>query len=203
MIIKFDHISYIQSRVARQETPERHGEPSFKEEGLENPAIKKALMESWQKDHDLYYYVGSLPVEHIFYDKVHAGESLVRDGDAFHGKYSSKSKAAAFLQSLFPNGVSCQGDDILCNMKGVLDKRDFYLILHQQKGHIGRPSLDTRGYGVPAVVAKGWAGCPVEGAVVTSYEAVRVNGVDMEICFAASDAVNVIFEVIKIGGGQG
>ena len=70
MIVKFDHISYIELRENKEILLQEKGTPVFKEELLRNLDIKKSLMRIPQENHDLYFYEGDYPIEYLFYDEV-------------------------------------------------------------------------------------------------------------------------------------
>ena len=79
MIIKFDHISYVESRKNKkdilQSLDEKGYKYKFKEDMLINLPMKKALMEKSQKAHDIYYFEHGveIPIELIFYSYVIKG----------------------------------------------------------------------------------------------------------------------------------
>lgn len=197
MIVKFDHISYICDRRQKQELLADKGIPNFEERNLQNLHIKKALMGKWQSTHDLYFYEGGFPTEYIFYDTVHQKSKVRVDENKIYGQYADKEKALDFLRGIFGKQVQEYGSEIICNMKGVLDKRDYILVLQNTDGGC-QAFLDDSGYGIPAlIVSSSFSKQPLDG-ICTEAERITVNGRNMEICFTKSDATNIILEMITI-----
>ena len=198
MIIKFDHISYVAERSPVNGILKECGEPVFSEEGLRNPTVKNALMRYPQQDHDLYFFDKDIPVEYILYDKIgEPGDIRVID-DRIHGKYTDIHKAAGFLESLFgKRSVNINGDQIECNMKGVIDRRDYILVLSRSEKDDITPFLDDGGYGIPALIVNKDINDIVNGTC-TEREHLEVNGKDLVLCFARSMYTNVIIEMIKV-----
>ncbi len=198
MIIKFDHISYVAERSFADSILKKCGEPMFSETGLRNPTVKNALMRYPQHDHDLYFFDKDIPVEYILYDKIgEPGDIRVID-DRIHGKYTDINKAAAFLESLFgKRNVAVNGDLVECNMKGVIDRRDYFLVLSKSEKDDITSFLDDGGYGIPALIVNKDINDIVNGNI-TEREHLEVNGKDLVLCFARSMYTNVIIEMIKV-----
>ena len=188
VIIKFDHVSFVCARSDKNKVLMNKGEPSFKEIGLKNLKIKKSLMHMAQQDHDLYFFEDGYPTEYIFYDAVNSQSRIELVDNVLYGKYMNKQKAIDFLKGIFGEKVTEEGDNIVCNMRGIIDKNDYMLI----------PWLDDSGYGIVTLVNNvRFTKKPVDG-ICTDYEVLKVNGKELEICFTKSNSTNIIFEIIKV-----
>lgn len=201
MIVKFDHISYIELRENKEILLQEKGTPVFKEELLRNLDIKKSLMRIPQENHDLYFYEGDYPIEYLFYDEVKKQSQIQLIDRTVYGHYSDKESAISFLKGIFGNKVIENAETIMCNMKGILDKRDYILILEKASEEIN-VCLDDAGYGgggIALVSNSRFTVKPVDG-ICTSTEELKVNEKKLEICFTKSDSTDVIFEIIRIKG---
>lgn len=198
MIVKFDHLSFIETRNNKEEILLGRGEPTFVEDRLENLKIKGSLMRISQPNHDLIYYEASYPLEFIFYDEVTYQSSIVFKDEIVYGHYNNADYAKAFLEGIFGNSrIRNDKDTIICNMKGVLDKRDYYLVL-EKTDELLSPYLDDYGYGVVALISnKPFSVVPKDG-ICTQTEKLIVDGKEMDICFTKSSSVDMIFEIIRI-----
>ena len=196
MIIKFDHISYVTTRDKATDILCTAGTPLFKELRLRNAEIKSHFMSEWQTDHDLYFYERDIPTEYIFYDQVNGNSRTTLNNGIITGLYYDQEEATRFLSSLFPNTTLSNNGQIEANMKGILDKRDVYLRLNYSSD-IKPVFLNSEGYGIPAFIMKGDVDIP-ENCILTPGEIVTVNNRSLEIQFAGSHSVSVIFEFIRI-----
>ncbi len=197
MVIKFDHISYVLDKRKKQDVLNSLGEPVFSEIDLENISIKKQLMHSFFDSHDLYFFEGDYPTEYIFYDEVNGVSTIQKEDNVIYGSYSDIEQAKAFLTALFGKKVSEDGELLKCNMKGVLDSRDYPLVL-EYSDNLAEPYLDDEGYGIVTVLVNSEPKSFPDGCIYTQKEALVVNGKQLEICFAKSLYTNIIFEIIKI-----
>ena len=195
MIIKFDHITYIAGRSDKDEILKGLGEPEFSEEKLPNLEIKKGLMRRALPDHDLYFYGKSYPTEYIFYDETGDESGIELVGETVYGSYSDIDGAVAFLEGIFGRKVSCEDGIITCSMKGVLDKRDYPLVL--KKADDTEAFADDRGYGVAAIIVNSDIASPA-GCICTDHETLTVNGKELDICFLKSESTDIIFELVKV-----
>lgn len=201
MIVKFDHISYVDLRKNKRLILEEKGAPVFREELLYNLDIKKSLMRIPQDNHDLYFYEEGYPTEYLFYDEVKKQSQIQLIDDTIYGHYFDKERAIDFLKGIFGNKVIENEGIITCNMKGILDKRDYILIL-EKCSEVIDSRLDDGGYGgggIALVSSSRFAVEPVDG-LCTSAEELKVNGKNLEICFTKSASTDVIFEIIRIKG---
>lgn len=197
MIIKFDHISFIGSRINKEKILKDKGEALFKEIRLKNLDIKKNLMYVPQIDHDLYFYDGNYPTEYIFYDTVEVNSKIELIDNTVYGKYTNKQGALEFLKGIFGNKVTEKNNILSCNMKGILDKRDYMLVLSNSDENIDA-HLDDEGYGVITLINSArFSNVPIDG-ICTDTEILEVNGKQLEICFTKSASTNIIFEMIKV-----
>lgn len=146
MIVKFDHISYVDLRKNKRLILEEKGAPVFREELLYNLDIKKSLMRIPQDNHDLYFYEEGYPTEYLFYDEVKKQSQIQLIDDTIYGHYFDKERAIDFLKGIFGNKVIENEGIITCNMKGILDKRDYILIL-EKCSEVIDSRLDDGGYG--------------------------------------------------------
>ncbi len=129
VIIKFDHISYVAPRKCKEEILDQKEGLIFQEHNLTNLEIKFELMQFPQKSHDLYFYDEFIPTEYIFYDDVGDETTVCIEDGVVYGYYFDKEKAVDFLMGIFGRKVEILNDAIKCNMKGVLDKKDYWLEL--------------------------------------------------------------------------
>lgn len=201
MIMKFDHISYVAPRERKEELTASRKGLVFCENNLDNLAIKAALMQYPQKGHDLYFYDETIPTEYIFYDHVGKETSLfIRDGIVY-GSYFDKKGAVDFLTGIFGRKMEILDDVIRCNMKGVLDKKDYWLELRPGNSK-NPPFLDGGGYGTIAVITNvPFHVVPYDGEC-TAHGMLCVNNRLLDICFTRSDSVDVIFEMVTVKTGE-
>ncbi len=197
MIVKFDHISYIAKRQHKNKIIEKNGVPAFCEKMLTNLTIKKDLMRHPQDTHDLYFYHGEMPVEYILYDEVDRHSNIIVHGNKIYGKYTALDNAKAYLEGIFGKRIIETDGTLMCNMKGIIDKKDYCLILKYTEDADIVPFLDDGGYGVVALIVKNDFQTPTDG-ICTQREHLKVNNKDLEICFIRSNSTNIIFELIWI-----
>ncbi len=201
MIIKLDHITFVSQRSQKESIlNSAGGKLAFSEENLRNLNIKRGWMKRNQDTHDLFYYEDNWPTEYVFYDEVEARESCELSSDVLHGSYNDKDEAALFLKALFGDKkVHEDGDEIVCNMRGILDKRDYLLILRKKE----KPEpiyLDMQGYGCICLMSNTSGFDQIRGCNCTESEDLRVNGRNLDICFLTHKSVDMIFEIIKMKG---
>lgn len=197
MIVKFDHITYVANRSDKTEVLPSDREAAFVEAGLRNMDIKQELMLNKQADHDLYYYDYEIPVEYIFYDETTDASGIERDGNVFRAHYSDFDKAVSFLTGIFGKKVSVSGEEIHCNMKGILDKTDIMLILAKGEGDM-KTYLDATGYGVATLINNGKFNKVPEDGFCTEHEVITVHNRELDICFTGAGCVDIIFEIITV-----
>lgn len=200
MIIKFDHISYVEEKQFREVLFDRRKikEFSFAELGLRNINIKKELMRNWQEDHDLYFCENgcSFPIEYIFYTTVGNATNVTIKEDVIEGNYKTKEGACLFLESIFGKKCISVGNKIICNMRGILDKQDFLLEL--SPGYNDTVFLDDKGGGTVALITNSPYKMNNKNITFTGYEKLTVNDRNLNICFVRSDEINIIFELIMV-----
>ena len=151
MIVKFDHISFVESRKEKDKILRDKGVPLFVEQSLKNLSIKNELMQVVQSNHDLYFYGDDYPTEYIFYDEVERHGNIKLEEEVLYGHYSNKKLALEFLKGIFGSKVAEDVEAIRCNMKGILDKRDYMLIL-EKSDNSTEAYIDNGGYGVAELV---------------------------------------------------
>lgn len=194
MILKFDHISYVTDRKKKAQILKNLKQPLFKEINLRNMNNKALLMELPQENHDLYYFDDDIPIEYIFYDNVKGKSGVSIENGTIVGHYNNLEKAYGLMNGLFPGKVSYDNSVIMCNLSGVLDKKDFFLkLLYEPRLFKDRVTLDTEGYGEIALIHKGIR------ANTSSEEKLIVNGKELHISFVYSESVDIIFELIRFG----
>lgn len=197
MIVKFDHITYVANRSDKAEVLPKDREATFVEAGLRNMDIKQELMKNRQADHDLYYYDDVIPVEYIFYNETAEEGGIERRDNCFYAHYSDFDRAVSFLTGIFGKKVSISGEEIHCNMKGILDKQDIMLILVKGENKV-ETYLDKKGYGVATLINNGKFNKVPEDGYCTEHEQITVHNRELDICFTGSDSVDIIFEIIAV-----
>lgn len=201
MIVKFDHISYVASREQKKALTASRKGLVFQENNLENLGIKAALMQYPQKGHDLYFYDEAIPTEYIFYDRVGKETSVfIRDG-VVHGSYFNKEGAVNFLTGIFGRKVEILDEMIRCNMKGILDKKDYWLELRPGNSKT-LPFLDEEGYGAIAVITNTPFHTVPHDGECTARGTLCVNNKLLDICFTRSESMDVIFEIVMVKIGE-
>lgn len=202
MILKFDHLSYICERNKKKVVIQNEGEPTICEIDLPNLNIKKKLMKNPQDNHDLLYYEKDYPIEYIFYDTI-AGDTNVRFcDDIVYGVYYDLQLAYEFLQGIFGRKVEVDNNKLVCNMRGVLDKKDYLLVLEYSSEKF-ESYLDDGGYGVITLISNSKINAtPIEG-ICTEIEGTVVNGKKIDVCFLKPNSLNIIFEVIQFSNTWG
>lgn len=195
MVIKFDHISFVCARNQKAKYIQDMSDIVFMEKNIKNLRIKGLLMQRHQDDHDLYFSAGTLPTEYIFYDFVKGMSSVSIKNEIIYGGYSNKEYAVKFLKGIFGENVKINNEQIICNMRGILDKRDYFLILSPSK--ITETYLDRGGYGAIAIITNKVFRTEPEDGICTEHGLLRVNDRNLDICFTRSDSVNIIFEIIR------
>ena len=196
MVFKFDHISYITSRSNKQAILCNKGEPLFKEINLKNIENKLSMMQQKQVDHDLYFFEEELPTEYIFYDSVFGDSKITVRNGCIYGYYSDMEETVKYLETFFPGKIIIHNDVIKCNMRGVIDKCDYYLILvYEPTIRMQKNFLDKKGYGVPAII---YDGNTSNVDYCTEERELIVNGKKMYIRFASSQYTNIVIELIRL-----
>lgn len=194
MILKFDHISYVTDRRKKVQTLKNFGEPLFKEVNLKNIQNKFALMEFKQENHDLYFFDGEIPTEYIFYDKVKGQSGVSVESGIIMGHYSNLEEAYNFMNELIPGKVFCDNGILKCNLRGIIDKKDYFLhLVYNPHFFKEKLSLDTEGYGEIALMYRG------SNRNASCEESLIVNGKELHISFAYTKSIDIIFELIRFG----
>ncbi len=200
MIYKFDHITLVASRNRREEVLFQGINSKFKELNLPNANNKAKLMQDKQLSHDLYFYEDEKlywTTEIILYDRVGKNTGIKIENNCVWGSYSDLHSAYDFLAIIFGKAkVTIDKDIITCNLKGVLDRKDYILkLLPNDDCDV---YLDSAGYGVITLFTNTIKIKSRSDILLTEYESVGVNGKLLQICFAKSKYVNIIFEFIKM-----
>lgn len=199
MIYKFDHITLVASRNSKEETLLHGFNCKFKELSLPNANNKARLMQNKQLSHDLYFYEDEKlywTTEVILYDYVGENTGIKIENNCVWGSYSDLHFAYDFLATIFGKAkVTIDKEIITCNLKGVLDCKDYILkLLPNENCDV---YLDSAGYGVITLFTNTIKIESRSDILLTEYESVGVNGKLLQICFAKSKYVNIIFEFIK------
>lgn len=200
MVLKFDHISLIANRESKDSIMDNFKSTyKFQELNLMNVQIKKLFMKEWQNTHDLIFFDATedqLPIEVILYDSVLDKTNVTINQNTIYGSYSNCKTAVNFLKCIFGNKVKFENNIITCNMRGVLDKQDIHLVLSPSNDV--EVFLDSAGYGAVTVFVNNCAFENSPSTLVTDFETTIVNQKALQICFAKCDAINIIFELIKM-----
>ncbi len=197
MIIKLDHISYV-ARRSEKDKILRGKHFAFFEEKLENAQIKRKMMSMWHFDHDIYYFDDeSFPIEYIFYDSVVRESGIILKDNTVSAYYRDAEETENFLERIFKRTVTRNGNTLLCNMRGILDRNDYWLSL--SPGNVfGKPTIDQEGFGTVALIVDSNDEYMKMGYDVTKSASIVVDGRKMDISFIRSELTNMIFEIIKV-----
>lgn len=205
MIMKLDHISYIASRSEADVIHRRFTNHTllFQEINKKNPVIKCCLMHEEQMYHDLFYYIESIPVEIILYDKVYAGSQICVEMEqkTIYAKTSNLSMCLKFLRMVGFQEIISNDLCVKCNLRGAFDKKDYWLVL-EQTPDLEPVYLDNRGYGCITLLVDNITRlrdtmCVDESkGIFTESETVVVNSRRLEVSFLRLDILNIIFELI-------
>lgn len=198
MIIKFDHITFIAERKEKEAILKKLEKPLFSELSLKNLESKKKLMRNPQNDHDLYFFDAGYPTEYIFYDIVEKHGAIELKNNVIYGKYTNYNIAKKYLEGIFGDRITVNNGTIVCNMRGVLDKQDYFLVLEKTGEDNIVPYVDDGGFGVIALLMNNKYSKAPEDGICTKYESLVVNNKELELCFTRTPSVNIIFEMIKI-----
>lgn len=202
MIYKVDHISLVESRNKWESALFQDIKYKFKEQNLLNIDVKKDLMMYNQVSHDLYFYEDEnmyWPTEIILYDQVGKCTEVTIENDCVCGRYGDLDSAIEFLTMFFGKAkVKLEGELLICNIKGVLDRKDYILkLLPKDDCNV---YLDSAGYGTITLFANTIKDVSKNGVFQTKYEGIVVNNNLLQICFVKCDHINIIFEFIKMEG---
>lgn len=199
MIYKFDHISLVASREEWDGILFNDIKYKFSELNLPNADNKKRLLQYVQSSHDMYFYEDEKmywPTEVILYDHVGEDTEVKIENNFIFGKYTDLHSALESLVSIFGKAkVVVENDILICNLKGVLDSKDYILkLLPSDNCNV---YLDSAGYGVMSFFSN-IITVNKTGVVQTKYDDIVVNGNLLKVCFVKSNYVNVIFEFITM-----
>lgn len=155
MIVKFDHITYVAKREDREEElsawQKKGWRIKFSEEDLINVPAKKTLMKNRGKTHDLYFLEkeNEMNTELIFYDRASKGPALEIKENYIYAKSKDLGKTKLIVKEVGGkvSEISDRSKRLICNMKGVLDKEDFWLVV-EKAVELDDIYLDTWGGGV-------------------------------------------------------
>ena len=200
MIYKVDHISFVESRDRRTKVLLKKNNYKFKEQNLLNVDTKKSLMMYNQLSHDLFFYEDEnmyWPTEVILYDRVGKDTEVTIENNCVCGRYGNLDSAIDFLSLTFGKAkVKVEGNVLTCNIKGVLDRKDYILKLFPNDDC--KVYLDSAGYGTIALFANTIKDIPQSGVLQTKYESITVNQNLLQVCFVKCCDINIIFEFIKM-----
>lgn len=204
MIIKFDHISYIESRKNKknilQFVDQKGYKYRFKEDMLVNLPMKKVLMEKAQETHDIYYFEHGveMPLELIFYSYVGNSSRIERDGNSI---YVSGRDAPQIMNCLHEMGFRFLHWDkekgfVRCNIKGILNQQDYWLVIDLNKER-NEVFLDQQGYGCITFIVNSFKNiyrCVHTGDYLSMADDICVNNQMLKIVFYRSIKMDIYFE---------
>lgn len=207
MIIKFDHISYVESRENKknylQYLKDKGYQYKFKEENMVNFSSKKKLMQLDQETHDIYYFEPKMemPVEFIFYPYAGKSSKVEKKGNII---YVSGRKGVIIMESLRKIGFRfLQWDSInniiRCNIKGILDRQDYWLIINLKKER-HKVFLDDKGYGCITFLVNSFKNlytCAELGDYLSEPAEVCINKQRLDIIFYKNSNIDIFFEFCK------
>ena len=149
------------------------------------------------KTHDLYFYDNNeIPIEYIFYDNVNESNNIIIKENNIFAKSNNFEATITFLKSL-GRKVDISDDTIVCNLKGIVDKKDIWLILTKTDKNCSA-YLDDRGYGIVALLTNNFNYRFNANTLITEDEELVVNNNNMIIKFVKDPSINLFFELIKM-----
>lgn len=204
MILKFDHITYVESRENKKEIlhyfRENGYQYKFEEKSMVNFPAKKSLMNLNQETHDIYYFEQgeALPVELILYAITGRDSNVAKDGKSI---YVSGRNALSIIDCMHKLGFGFsvwdrERDIVRCNIKGMLDRQDYWLVINLKKER-DEVFLDNRGYGCITFLVKSfkdlcnWRG---QGNYLSEPAEVCVNRKKLQVVFYKNVNIDIFFE---------
>lgn len=202
-IIKTDHISYINSRIERDETIKYLGKSGYKLKWEEcnkpNITAKSKFFQAPHLNHDILFLqkdTNHLPIEVILYDQVY-GESYVKyKNNQLLGVCCDSKMNKTIFNEL--GGVKLYHNDTekIIGIKGILDKYETRITIEQNEKP-DKPFLDAKGFGCLALVCDSLKNLNLmQNAKSTIPESFNVHGRELEICFLSIERVNFLIELI-------
>lgn len=207
MIVKFDHITYIAAQKEKKLVLNkfRNGKQLFQEIGKENPKEKFRLMRKQQSFFDMYFFhEEALPVEVLFYDQVFFNNDLFVkfQRSTIYAQSSDLLACRKIFNLIGFKDLDINREYLKCNIKGIFDKRDFWLVVEKTE-NIELPYLDDHGYGCIAFLVNDLekiiqaANIMEETEIFTEPEDMLVNGRNLQISFCRWKILNIIIEFIQ------
>ena len=135
MIIRFDHLTYVCNNAHLQETLSKFANTGYKElfreEGIPNITPKKLFLRFPNETHSLFFMEkgNAIPVEVISYELTSQGEQ-VADYNPEGFTFSYYTQDVESLKSLFEAVGFKRVDEHIFNAKGILDKYDIIITIH-------------------------------------------------------------------------
>ncbi len=196
MIVKLDHISY-SCAFGEEESIKASFEgyqEIFCEENIENLSIKSEFMREKVKEHSLYMLVkeGDYPIEITSYPNSHSGSKrLSLEEGKIRVRTSNVKTTERFYEKL---GFRKDADRM--SLKPLLDKTETCIWVEQDHKTENTFYLDQKGWGILAFVVdnakKQKKQMESAGITVTDIQELVVNGRNLKIFFAKSDAGDLV-----------
>lgn len=204
MIIRFDHITYVEDRNRKEELlmwKKSNGwEMHFFEDSLQNIPTKKKLMKFPDETHDIYFMKkeNNINTEVIFYNRVSVFDQIKVQNNIIHAGSNNLEETERIIKKLGGKGER-RGDTFQANLKGILDKKD-YIIIFQKKEN-AEAWLDNQGYGCITLLIDSIEKVGARFKTDFFYseeEELKVNSQSLNIAFVKSKSTDLIFELISV-----
>lgn len=208
MIIKFDHLTYVDVRDNFHLDDNYSADILFKEMELINPHGKKKFMTYPHHDSTVIYVQKQRPIEYVLYDSVAGKSPLIVEGNIISSKV--KKETVGIVSDFFTECIRAKmlhqsKEAQIYNLRGVFDNYDTLLRLEivEDVSENYRVWLDWSGWQCPCMMVDN-----IESIITVmkkctgidySLDVLKVNGRNLKICFIQIDGLEVILELIAPG----
>ena len=204
MIIRFDHVTYVEDRSRKEDLLIRKKINGWKiyffEEALKNIPTKKKLMKFPDETHDIYFMKkeNNINTEVIFYNRVNVFDQIKVQDNIIYAGSNNLEETEQVIKKLGGKGER-SGDTFRGNLKGILDKKDYIIIFQKKKNT--EAWLDNQGYGCITLLVDSIEKVGARFKTDFFYsveEELKVNSQFLNIAFVKSKSTDLIFELISV-----
>lgn len=198
MIVRFDHITYVDSKNSFE--LKDSSDVLFSEKNLPTPDGKKKFMNHPWDDSDVFFMNQTLPVEYVLYDKTSGQSDIEVVGNTITVGLieSEQDRVCEILEAIGLKPCDAPGERVY-NMRGAFDKND---VLLRFRIETFEPSkLDMKGWQCPCLLVDSvesilerldeYSGCEY------SFDHLTVNGRLLKIAFVRVSGLEPMLELIS------
>lgn len=198
MIVRFDHITYVDSKNSFE--LKDSSDVLFSEKNLPTPDGKKKFMNHPWDDSDAVFVNQGLPVEYVLYDKTFGKSNTEVDGNTITAGLIDRERSEVFeiLETIGLKECSLSGEHAY-NMRGAFDRNDVFLRFRIDT--FEPTNLDMQGWQCPCLLVDSveailerldeHSGCEY------SFDLLTVNGRLLKIAFVRISGLEPMLELIS------